>query len=136
MPSQHEPIPYEAPAAALTPQEIQFPSTIDRKLAKKFREQIHALGALWIIIGSVVVASAAFAVAGNRSAAGVVGSDVLILLMIFGAIGLTWFTLGVLTCLKQMPAVYVALILSYVSLLGQAISLNVCGAVILVIVIL
>jgi hypothetical protein len=109
---------------------------VDRKLLRKFREQIHALGALWIIIGSLAGVLAVVTLQGNRDLAAGLGSDEQIVLILIAGMGLVWFVLGVLTCLKHMWAVYVALVLSYGSLVGQVFKLNLCGGIILVIVIL
>src|SRR4051794_18067271 len=91
---------------------------VGRKMIRKFREQIHALGALWIIIGALAGAIAIVALQGRPDLAARVGGEQQAVLLLVAGMGLVWFVLGVLTCLKQMWAVYVALVLSYVSLLG------------------
>jgi hypothetical protein len=101
---------------------------------QNFHKQIIALGAFWIFIGLMtllVAAAAAFADAawtpdvGAAAAAGVIG-----------IMGLAWIGLGICVCLKQMWAVRVALVLSYLSMLASLITLQLCAAVILVVVIL
>ena len=109
---------------------------VDPKLVRKFREQIHALGALWIIIGTLNSVLAVVALQGNRDLAVRIGGDQQWVLILIAGMGVIWFVLGVITCLKHMWAVYVALVLSYLSLVGQAVILNLCGVVILIIVIL
>ena len=109
---------------------------IDRKLVRKFREQIHALGALWIFIGTVTAVLAFVGLQGNADVAARVAGNQSALLFVMEVMGIIWLILGVLTCLKQMWAVYVALALSYLSLVGQILNLNVCGGIIVVIVIL
>ena len=112
------------------------PQDVDRKMIRKFREQIHALGALWIIIGSLAGAITIIALQGSLDLAARVGGEQQVVLFLIAGTGLVWFVLGVLTCLKQMWAVYVALVLSYLSLLGQVLNLNICGGIILILVIL
>jgi hypothetical protein len=109
---------------------------VDRKMIRKFREQIHALGALWIIIGSLAGGIAIIALQGSPDYAARIGSEQQVVLFLIAGMGLVWFVLGVLTCLKHMWAVYVALVLSYLSLLGQVLNLNICGGIILILVIL
>ena len=41
-----------------------------------------------------------------------------------------------MSCLKQIWAVYVGLVLSYISVIGNLININVCGLVILVVIII
>lgn len=50
--------------------------------------------------------------------------------------GCIWLGLGVSICLKLIWALYVALVLCYLSVIGNLINLNVCGLVILIVVIL
>ena len=108
----------------------------DRTMVRMFRQQIHALGALWIIIGSLSVALAIVALQGNSGVAGLVGnSDKIVLAIVFAA-GAIWFVLGLLTCLKKIWAVYVGLVLSYLSLAGQALNVRIIGVVIMILVIL
>jgi len=109
---------------------------VTRQTIRKFREQIHALGAVWIFLGSVAALVAGFAVLGSTSVAKLLGADVMLLLVIIGAMGGLWLTVGILTCLKQMWAVYVGLGLSYLSLVGQILNFNVCSTIILIAVIL
>ena len=112
------------------------PPDVNRKMIRKFREQIHALGALWIFLGSVAGVIGVIALLGNPGLVDRDGDDQQLLLGFIAATGFVWFVLGVLTCLKQMWAVYVALALSYLSMLGQILNLNICGCVILILVIL
>src|SRR4051812_32960329 len=83
-------------------------SDVTRDVVKKFRDQIHALGALWIFFGVVACAIAAVAFSGNNFLANNVGGAQL-MLVIVGTMGALWFILGIMTCLKQIWAVYVGL---------------------------
>lgn len=122
-PDEHEPSP---------------PQDVDRTMIRKFREQIHALGALWIFIGSLSSAVASYALQNgpDPTARIMIGSEQRVFLVVLAGLGLTWLVLGVLTCLKQMWAVYVALALSYLSMVGQILNLNICGGIIIILVIL
>lgn len=109
---------------------------VNRKTIRKFREQIHALGAVLIILGGlagglVVVSQFVMRDAGPRD----IPLDSPVWLFV-AAVGLGWATLGVFTCLKQMWAVYAGLALSYVSLVGQVMNLNICSLILVLIVIL
>lgn len=109
---------------------------ISRDLVRQFRTQAHALGALWIIIGTAAVAVAGLAFQGNAFLANNLGGSTQILLGIVASMGALWFALGLLTCLKQIWAVYIGLVLSYLSLLGQVVNFNICGCIIVILMIL
>jgi hypothetical protein len=108
--------PYQAPL----PDAMTAPATTDAnlrlfKMLKDFRAQILALGAFWIFIGVVNlgIGVAAPSFVGDRN------DDVVpIVAVILGCVGLAWIVLGGLVCAKQMWAVYVALVLSYLTLLA------------------
>lgn len=129
--------PYEAPstdAEDIRPQLGNPPP--DFELVQKFRQQIHALGAFWIIIGLLAVG---IVTAGLMMGNGIMRPNSQRPLIAFGVVatlGIAWIALGILTCLKKMWAVYVGLGLSYLSAVLQLLSLNVCGVVILILVIL
>lgn len=104
---------------------------VDKELVRKFRREMHGLGGFWIFIGAlafiagIVIAAAGAGAAGVEPALGVVAV----------VLGAGWIGIGVFTCLKHAWAVYVGLVLSYLSLLGNLINLNICPLVILIIVI-
>jgi hypothetical protein len=105
-----------------------------RKLIKTFREQIHALGALWVFGG---VVCGVFAAVGLGSSHANPLGDLPRAFWAFTAImAVLWLILGVQTLLKQMWAVYFGLVLSYLSLLGQVLTLNPCAAIIAIVIIL
>lgn len=89
----------------------------NRELLFKFRQQIHAVGALWIMAGGATIlfgSYALFAAEPPEFLRGLPG-DLLI------ALGFVWLILGVLTCGKEMWALTTALVLSYaVVVLGTA----------------
>jgi hypothetical protein len=104
------------------------------KLLKQFRQQIHALGGFWIFIGSLATGLSIFLFALIGNAPEMRGENI-VLVAIAGIAGIIWFSVGVAACFKQMWAVYVGLGLSYLSVLGNLINLNICGLVILAVVI-
>ncbi len=132
----NEPNPVREPLADPDRENPNVRSAISRGMVRKFREQMHALGALWMIMGAVAVAAAGFALQGSAFLANSLGATAQVLLFIIALLGVLWFSLGMLTCLKQMWAVYVGLVLSYLSLVGQIVNLNVCSGIILIVVIL
>lgn len=130
--------PYQAPQQNLGAFPGVDTSGLDRSLIKKFRDQIHALGALWIIFGAIAAGVGAFVVVGaGMGLMGVQGAEIPAFLpfLILG-LGVMWVVVGVFTCVKQMWAVYVGLGLSYLSLIGNLIQLQVCAVIILVLIIL
>ena len=58
------------------------------------------------------------------------------LAVIFSTLGLVWLSLGISACLKQFWAVYIGLGLSYLAVVANLFNLNVCGLIILAVVIL
>ena len=126
----NSPNPYQPPAIDVGPPTTGAAATpAAARLVKDFRTQIHALGGFWIFIGCLALALAAFlggTVDPEESPAVAMG--------ILGGLGLVWLSLGVLTCYKQLWAVYVGLVLSYLSLIGNLITLNfnICGLVLLI----
>jgi len=109
---------------------------VDPTLPRRFRQQTEALGALWILLGFLTsVASLIVLFMFPEEAAQYVRHSqvVLILAAVMGAI---WFVLGVLTLLRFMWAVSIGLILGYFSLVGNVLTLNIVGAVIMIAIII
>jgi len=123
--------PYQSPAAAdpFAPS-LAGANLVTVKLLKDFRAQIHALGAFWIIIGLVAAGLGLMMIRGDNA------PPVTLFSLLFLGVGLAWFGLGIGTCLKQMWSVYVALVLSYLSLAVNLVSFNLCGLIIVAVVIL
>jgi hypothetical protein len=128
--------PYQSPLADTTLAREPLGTLPDPDLVKKFRQQIHALGAFWIIIGGVAVLLVVRMLRGTTLPDG--GDEPRFFLVggVVGLVGFAWIVLGVLACLKNLWAVYVGLVLSYASVLLQLLSFNICSIVILIIVIL
>lgn len=132
------PSPYQPPSAQLADTEHQRQlagSLPDPGIIKSFRQQIHALGALWIILGGLALLVMALML-GNGNQMNAPRMDAQLQMITIGAMGAAWLLLGVFTCLKQIWAVYVGLTLSYLSAIGQLFSLNLCGLAIMAVVIL
>ncbi len=124
--------PYEPPreAAQGFAPTFQAGSLEHLTLLKQFRQQIHALGGFWIFIGSVATALCVGLLLTQGEILGLQAENV-VLLMIAGVAGVIWLTVGIASCFKQMWAVYLGLGLSYLSVIGNLINLNICGLVIL-----
>lgn len=105
------------------------------KLLKQFRQQIHALGGFWIFIGSIATALCVGLLVTQGELLGMQVENV-VLLAVAGVAGVIWLTVGIASCFKQIWAVYLGLGLSYLSILGNLINLNICGLIILAAVIL
>jgi hypothetical protein len=127
--------PYQAPPPTAP---VVAPEPTNNELLemlKNFRSQIVALGAFWIFIGvmwcilGLVLTGLIATSVGPRVEGGVLLGNVLV------ALGLAWVVLGIMACLKQIWTVYVGLGLSYLSLLGNLLNFNLCGLVILIVVI-
>lgn len=106
------------------------------EMVKKFRSQIHALGVFWIVIGAITVGMGGMIFAGQGDFAKLDEAERAISGGIVVGMGMTWVVLGALSLLKQMWACYVALVLSYLSLVMQIVNLNICPLVILIVVVL
>jgi hypothetical protein len=123
--------PYQSPAVVAP---SSMPGQLDRdsldKL-KKFQQQIIALGGLWIILSLLALGLGGFLLANPAETPP--GSEFLVPILLVS--GVLHLTIGVMSCLKQIWAVYVGLVISYISVIGNLISLNLCALVILAVVI-
>ena len=122
--------PYQAPTSVETNPEA-VDSALNAAEEKKFNQQIVALGGFWIFIGLLAAGLAGVAVFsdGPPLPFSAIGFTVI------GFLGVLLIGIGVLTCMKKIAAVWIGLILSYVSIVGQLLLQNLCGLVIFVIVI-
>lgn len=103
-------------------------------LAKTFRRQIIALGALWTVIGLLYAGLAATLLAGltpNKALAAMALMAPFIL-----ALGIIWIAAGVSTCMQIVPGLFVGLVLSYISLVLSAVSMEFRSVAIMVIAVL
>jgi hypothetical protein len=128
--------PYQAPEADLGTPGESGPSEVDRALARKFGEQILALGAFWILMGGGAIGLSILALGGDRDLGASFVPGGRTLLVIAGIVGGAWIVLGILTSARKIWAVYAGLALCYVSLILQVLALNLCTFAILVLVIL
>lgn len=124
--------PYQSPATETGAAPLAPQGAVDLVMVKKFRDQIHALGAVWLLIGGLMIAVgvASFLGASDGAADDRFMGPVLI------GFGAFWLMIGVFALLKHMWAVYVGLVLSYLSLIGNLLRLSVCGVILLLLVII
>lgn len=101
------------------------------KLVRDFRSQTLALGVLWIIFALLVGGLGIFLLLGQAEP---FESLAPILAVIFGAISLVWAAAGVGTFCKKSWGIYTGLVMSYIALVGNVVNLNLCGLVIIVVV--
>jgi hypothetical protein len=122
--------PYASPACAS--EKTPVLSTVDMvRVVKQYRQQMHSLGTLWIIIGCLgVVLGTVFAFRDLSQVGGMEEYYRPMIVSSFVMTGVVWFGLGILTCLKQMWAVWIGLILSYVMVLASLLNFNLCGIVV------
>jgi hypothetical protein len=99
-----------------------------------FRDQALALGATWVLLGGLLGGVGWAATWARQDFP--LGLNLPTVLIGMTALGLAWLVVGVLTCFKQVGAVYVGLVLSYLALLTQVLTLNVCTSVLLILVVL
>jgi hypothetical protein len=125
--------PYQSPLveAAVVPGTGEASLALVKTL-KDFRSQILALGVFWIVIGAIAAGLGVFlaTVRPNQDEITIFAAAVLI------GFGLVWVVLGALVCAKQIWALYVALVLSYLSLIGNLLRINICGIIFMIVVIL
>ncbi len=134
--------PYASPSATpgIPPINVGGKVASSRELLRKFRQQILALGVLWIIFGVFALAVGIFfLVASDQPFFGrarVDPNDAKLtggILLLFSAI---WFATGIGSCVKQIWAVYVGLVLSYLGLVNAVFSLNICSGIITLLIII
>ena len=99
-------------------------SRATRTKLERFRKEIHGLGGFWIFIGTLSLVILFISVSNDMLNPDLAEETLFILI----PIAIFWIILGICTCLKQMWAVYVGLVLSYLSLLGNIfVNFNVCA---------
>jgi hypothetical protein len=94
---------------------------IDAGVIKKFREQLHAVGGVWILMGCVIAAAGVYFSSSTQSA-GVSWASLPLSVALFVGLGGTLVTLGVFACLKKRWAITAGLIVSYLVLAGNVLS--------------
>lgn len=121
--------PYASPAALDSYVQPKVVSTYEMlKDVKRFRSEIHALGGLWILIGCFPVGVGLLIVLDSAMQADF-DVDRLLSMGMFVVLGTPFLIVGAFTCLKQMWAVYIGLIMSYV-LTGLSLLLfNLCAGI-------
>lgn len=109
-------------------------ATEHRETLKSFRQQILALGVLWILFGVLLLAALGFLMSARNAA--LPGQFDGILLGVIGGSSAVYLLLGIAACCKQIWAVYAGLVLTYLGLFGQLTNLNVCGLIITAVILL
>ena len=126
--------PYQSPAFSAETASSAI-SAEDRGILRKFQQQMLALGVLWILLGLFVLAVGIFLlVARPQLAEEFAVSPLVIGIMLVS--GTLHFGIGVLTCCKQIVAVYVGLVLGYLSVISNLINLNLCALAILAVILI
>jgi hypothetical protein len=120
--------PYASPQFAPETATIVAPYEL-RKTVRAYRAQWHILGATWIIMGICGFVISGFIVYHSLHELRGLRHD--ILAMILGGVSAGWFLLGIATCGKQLVAVHMGLVLSYLVLLLSVVTLSLCFLVIL-----
>jgi hypothetical protein len=112
--------PYQAPLAYPGVADAVRAEAIDPSVVEKFRDEIVALGAFWIIVSFFIgfLSYYVFDINGNRN--GFASA-------LLAAMSLLWLALGIFTCMKRMWAVYIGLGISYLNLIGMLLNLSLCG---------
>lgn len=97
---------------------------LDAKFVNRFRREVHALGGFWIFMG-VLQALFAIGVYASRdpAAAARFGGMKEVLMIVAAVFTAVYLLVGVLTCIKSLPAIYVGLVLTYLALAGYLFSL-------------
>jgi hypothetical protein len=125
------PNPYASPSGPASQPFADIPGGIDYRLQqtiRNFRSQSLALGVAWIVLALLAIGLIAFAV-GTTASRG--QSPLLIATAVVAGFGIIWITVGTFTCLKHLWAIYTGLVLSYISLVGNLLSFNLCAILIL-----
>ena len=117
--------PTHAPAGTL--------SAENRELLIKFRQQIHAVGGVWIFFGVIYLLLSSYVLFSNPGFLNI-QSDAA---MMLGGLGFVWIALGVYTCRKEMSALTGGLVISYLAVVvglltgGNGASIGITVAVII-----
>lgn len=98
--------PTHAPAGTL--------SAENREFLIKFREQIHAVGGVWIFFGVSHLLLSSYVLFSSPGFLNI-QSDVA---MMLGGGGFVWIALGVFTCRKEMSALTGGLVFSYLAVVA------------------
>lgn len=122
--------PYASPASE--PDNPPVASTLEMvRVVKQFRQQMHALGALWFILGALAAFVAGGMLISNDPEIQEDQVAVFITVGLLFILGAILLGVGVLTCLKNMPAVWVGLSFSYLMVVVSLLVVNICGIVVL-----
>ncbi|MEZ6105683.1 MAG: hypothetical protein R3B96_06085 [Pirellulaceae bacterium] len=100
---------------------------------KTFREQIHALGVVWIILGVITIAVCLniylTVIATHEHQPGEARETWFIatlLLAMTAMTGLVWIVVGVLSCMKWIGAVYVGMVATILAIFAELLTFHPC----------
>lgn len=117
--------PYQSPALLADEEAIVAEMAVkDRLLLRKCQQQMVGLGLIWMGLGIVGLGLAAFIMLDASTQALAATFYAMIGLVILSS--LLQFLAGVLTCFKQLSAVYLGLVISYPTALVHVLVLNLC----------
>lgn len=117
------------------------PNSPHSDILKKFKQQILALGVLWIILGllnsgagiAIIVLGGTQLQGGQQFAPDPTQVAVFTVLGVISAIfGLTWLVVGVASLMKQIWAVWVGTVLSGIGIALSLLNLNCCLLLLLI----
>lgn len=139
--SRKDPSPFEAFAApSVSSVRVDTgPYYAHQKTLRAFRQQMLALGVLWIILGTLGGLVGAVVVGSRLGFVDVSGRSLEDIPALMGYVALAlaavWLYAGIGTLMKRMGAVWAGLVMSYLSLLGNLLTLNICSIVLTILVI-
>lgn len=105
----------------------------NRELLIKFRQQIHAVGGVWIFFGVMYLLLGSYVLFSNPGFLNIQSNGA----MMLGGLGCVWIALGVYTCRKEMSALTGGLVISYLAVViglasgSSPASIAITGAVII-----
>ena len=97
---------------------------------RSFRTMMHIVGGIWIAYAVVICVGVLWLVTNVGAPKSDDGFGFVINLMV--GVAVLWLTLGLFACFKHIWAVYVGLVLSYLSGLANLVQLNLCGLILVV----
>lgn len=119
VPQGHDFNPYQSPVVEAVDERLAPPPEI--KILKRFRREMQGLGGVWVFSGALGLFSF-LSMLRSAPVWMVMAADLVLFAIGVGVCGV-WVLLGIFACLKQMWAVWVGLVLSYLSFLGSVILL-------------
>ncbi|PHS18476.1 MAG: hypothetical protein COA78_02295 [Blastopirellula sp.] len=130
---QHNP--FQSPEAEQAP---QMQLNVDADVQKKFKQQLQALVALWVIIGFLAIGVGVFVLFFQDLQA--MDEAERTTLQITAAVSIVlnsiWFIAAIAAAKRKIWGMYLGLVMSYISLITLVLSLNVCMIILFIFVII